>query len=215
MSDEKGITLKYDSGDYYGMTLCIWDEEKGDSRAKFIDTLKIAVKEESFLQKNLNIGELLDFIDILSNNLNGDDLYNNVVKNYLYVNDLHNESAKINLYDSFNKAVYVNYDEYIDNETITLFGKLTPLFKSPDDFKEWFKDKMYSTNENLYVVLFNEKESIKSLIASKKEYIKNINNTISMYKNSIDKYMKDICKLKEEIKELEQRLKQDHNEVIK
>ena len=77
----KGIKLYYDVEPYYGVTLDIWSTDKndGDTREDFINNFKFAIKNNNWLQQNMNVGEVLDFLDTLSNNLNGDDLYKNFI----------------------------------------------------------------------------------------------------------------------------------------
>lgn len=204
--EKKEIELYYSDSAYYGVTLSIWSRKNGDTREKFISTLKEAVKEQSFLQKNIDVGELLDFIDTLSNGLNGDDLYKNVIQNYLYVEKLYHESYDLNLEDSFRKIVYENYHSYTNNETITLFGKLTPLLKGHDNFKEWFEDGINNKDRDLYCAMFNTKENIETLITYKIKQLEQSERYANDYKKQYEGYCEKINLLNKEINELTNRL---------
>ena len=65
----KNIEVYYDNSAYYGVSLHFWltDDDKCDLD-KFLEDLKYAYKESSWLQQELNAGDFLDFIDSLSNN---------------------------------------------------------------------------------------------------------------------------------------------------
>ena len=98
----KGIKLYYDEEPYYGVTLDIWSTNKndGNTREDFINNFKYAIKNNNWLQQNMNVGEVLDFLDTLSNNLNGDALYENLIDNFYYVESLHKNSFHLGISDS-------------------------------------------------------------------------------------------------------------------
>lgn len=199
----KGITLFYEDS-YYGVSLHIWDVNKGgDTREEFISKFKNAIKHNDWLQQNMNIGEVLDFLDTLSNNLNGDDLYNNLINNFYYVEGLHKHSFKLGISDSFNRTVFQNRHPYDDEETVSIFGLLTPYLKNNSEFQEWFIYKLKMEDEELYLSLLDSKESKRKLIAYKNTLLEQERKQVDYYKKQLDEHENKANALRDELEELE------------
>ena len=135
----KGINLYCDYEPYYGINLHYWvvEKEKGQTKESFIEDLKKAYKEENYLQKVMDAGDLFDFLDTLKNGLNGDDLYNNVVENLVYLEKFRNELYKKGICDEFDEIALPNLHDYDESEALSIFGLLTPYLNNNDKFKNW------------------------------------------------------------------------------
>ena len=193
----KNIEVYYDNSAYYGVSLHFWltDDDKCDLD-KFLEDLKYAYKESSWLQQKLNAGDFLDFIDSLSNNSINKELYKNVVENVSFLEDMHHKSHQVGLNEEYEKIVQVNRGSYSDSETVTVFGKLCPLLKNPNDFKEFFEYEIQTRDEILYYGLFNDENY-------KKRMIEVINRKIENEQKRIDYYENEIRSIKNNISELE------------
>lgn len=202
---DKGIKLYYDEEPYYGVELNIWsvNETDGDTREAFISKFKNAIKHNDWLQQNMNIGEVLDFLDTLSNNLNGDDLYKNLIDNFYYVESLHKNSFHLGISDSFNRVVFQNRHPYDDEETISIFGLLTPYLKNHNEFKEWFVHKLEGYDKALYLSLLDSKESKKKLIAYKNTLLEQAMKNVDYYKKQLEEQENKVNALRYELEELE------------
>ena len=202
---DKGIKLYYDDEPDYGVTLYIWSTDKndGDTREDFIKKFKYAIKNNDWLQQNMNIGEVLDFLDTLSNNLNGDALYDNLIDNFYYVESLHKNSFHLGISDSFNRVVFQNRHPYDDEETISIFGLLTPYLKNHNEFKEWFIHKLETNDKALYLSLLDSKESKKKLIAYKNTLLEQEMEQINYYKTQLEGHENKANTLRDELEELE------------
>ena len=200
---DKGIKLYYDVEPYYGVTLNIWSTDKndGDTREDFINNFKYAIKNNNWLQQNMNVGEVLDFLDALSNNLNGDDLYKNLIDNFYYVESLHENSFHLGISDSFNRVVFQNRHPYDDEETISIFGLLTPYLKNNNEFKEWFIHKLETNDKALYLSLLDSKESKKKLIAYKNTLLEQEMKNVNYYKKQLEEHEKKATILRDELEE--------------
>lgn len=201
----KGIKLYYDEEPYYGVTLDIWSTNKndGNTREDFINNFKYAIKNNNWLQQNMNIGEVLDFLDTLSNNLNGDALYENLIDNFYYVESLHKNSFHLGISDSFNRVVFQNYHPYDNEETISIFGLLTPYLKNHNEFKEWFIHKLETKDKALYLSLLDSKESKKKLIAYKNTLLEQEMKNVNYYKKQLEEHENKANTLRDELEELE------------
>lgn len=194
----KGINLNVKYEPYYGISIYVWKVEiDADSREDFIEKMFKALKEE-WVIKNVDIADWVDFVHTLSNNLNGEDLYNNVVNNFIYIEELEKKAYELGI--SLN-CIYKNRHSYSDSETISIYNKLTPYLMNKDDFKEYFMEELRKNDEKVYICLFDDIEAKKSLIDK-------LNLNIEREQHSIDYYNKNIEHCKENIKNMEKELKE-------
>lgn len=194
----KGIELNVNYEPYYGINVSVWVyKEEKDNREEFVKKLFEALKDE-WVNKNVNIPEWLDFINTLSNGLNGDELYKNVVSNYIYIDELERKAYELGI--SLN-CIHKNHHDYDRSESITIYDKLTPLLKNTEDFKQWFLRELHSKDERTYIILFDDEESKKSLICKLEKYIEREESSKKYHKQAIDEINKKINEYKKELKE--------------
>ena len=200
----KNITLYYRVEAYYGVSLHIWDcsKENGDDKDTFANTLKKAIKEEEWLQKNIDIGDALDFIDCLLNNLNGDDLYKNVINNFLFIDNLLHKAYEMDLHDSFQKIVHINRHPYSDSETVSIFGKFTPYLKNKEEFEKYFLNELESQDVDLYLSLIDDETAKEKIIAYKRKLIEQTEKNVDYYKKQMIEHKTKLEQLKKEISKI-------------
>lgn len=192
----KEIKLNVNYEPYYGININIWGvENNGDNRATFIQKMFEALKDE-WVIKNVKVADWLDFINTLNNGLNGDELFENVVKNCLYVEELERKAYDIGI--SLN-CIRKNRHPYSESEEISIYQKLTPLLKNENEFKKWFSAILHKNDEKIYCILFDDEESKKALINK-------LEQNIEREKSSKEYYEKNIKEANEKIKEFEKQL---------
>lgn len=198
--ENKEIKLYVNYEPYYGITASIWGvKDNGDDRKTFIQKMFETLKDE-WVSKNVDIADWLDFINTLNNGLNGDELFKNVVSNYLYIEELERKAYDIGI--SLN-CIYKNRQSYSNSETISIYNQLTPLLKNEKDFKEWFLEILHRNDEEIYCVLFDDKESKKSLINKLKQQIENEKNNKKYYEKKIDEANDKIKEYEKQLTDLE------------
>lgn len=192
----KEIKLNVNYEPYYGININIWGvENNGDNRTTFIQKMFEALKDE-WVIKNVKVADWLDFINTLNNGLNGDELFENVVKNCLYIEELERKAYDIGI--SLN-CIRKNRHSYSDSEAISIYDKLTPLLKNEENFKEWFSYILNKNDKKIYCILFDDEESKKALINK-------LEQNIEREKSSKEYYEKNIKEANEKIKEFEKQL---------
>lgn len=192
----KEIKLNVNYEPYYGININIWGVENNrDNRTTFIQKMFKALKDE-WVNKNVEIADWLDFINTLNNGLNGDELFENVVKNCLYIEELESKAYDIGI--SLN-CIRKNRHPYSDSEEISIYQKLTPFLKNEDEFKKWFLEILHKNDEKIYCILFDDEESKKALISK-------LEQDIEREKSSKKYYEENIKKANEKIKEFEKQL---------
>ena len=196
----KEIKLNVDYEPYYGINVNIWGvESSGDDRATFIQKMFTALKDE-WVSSNVDIADWLDFINTLNNGLNGDELFENVVKNCLYIEELERKAYDIGI--SLN-CIRKNRHPYSESEEISIYEKLTPLLKKEKDFKEWFLDTLHRNDEKIYCILFNDSQSKEALINKIKNDIETKEKSKKYYEENIKRINEEIDKHKKELADLE------------
>lgn len=193
----KGIKLYCDYEPYYGINLHYWvvEKEKCQTKESFIEDLKKIYKDNSYLRNVMDAGDLFDFLDTLKNGLNGDELYNNVVENLVWLDEFRSELYKENINDEFDKIALRNLHQYDDSDALSIFGVLTPYLSNNDKFKDWLFKEVKRKNYSLYEIIINPKEG-------KKKRIEYLNEMIEHQKENISYYEGRIIELEKEIKSL-------------
>lgn len=196
----KEIKLNVDYEPYYGININIWGvENNGDNRAEFIQKMFEALKNE-WVNNNVEIADWLDFINTLNNGLNGNELFENVVKNCLYIEELERKAYEIGI--SLN-CIHKNRHPYSESEEISIYQKLTPLLKNEEDFKEWFSYILHKNDEKIYCILFDDSKSKETLINKIKNDIETKEKSKKYYEECIKRINEEIDKHKNELKDLE------------
>ena len=126
-----GITLNVDDEPYYGISIYVWGSKDGDNRKEFIKKMNKAI-HDNWIVKNVDIADWVDFIITLSNNLNGDDLYTNVVNNFLYIEELSEKAYELGI--SIN-CIYKNRHSYNDSETISIYNELAFCYSAMNNME--------------------------------------------------------------------------------
>lgn len=194
------IKLNVNHESYYGINVSIWGvEDNGDNRSTFIQKMFEALKED-WINKNVNISDWLDFINTLNNGLNGDELFENVVKNCLYVEELERKAHNIGI--SLN-CIRKNRHSYSESEEISIYDKLTPLLKNEEDFKKWFSYTLHKNDEKIYCILFDDSKSKEALINKIKNDIETKEKSKKYYEENIKRINEEIDKHKKELEDLE------------
>lgn len=194
----------YDSDRYYEDNIEI-------NREFLIKSLKDLLRyDDDYQTKFLPIGEFMDFIDTLSNNLNGEELYENFCLNLEFVNEIDVKSFEKN--DDFRKTykniVYPDEGYYDEGCSLKLFNdNINYLLKEHSQFKEWFEAKLRDENKYIWSILFDSEENAKETIRYYKSQIKNNESNIKYFESQI-KLLKQ--RNKNMNKEIEQ-IKNDFN----
>lgn len=142
-----------------------------DGRERLILELKALLKYDDYQKKFLPASEFMDFIDMLSNNLNGEDLYKNFCENCEYLDSLIPISLKQNIYDKFANVFYPNFKGYNEGCALRIFNKnVKNLLKRPNKFKEWVKKIIKQRNDSLYKALCDEVKLEELTIITLKEF---------------------------------------------
>lgn len=190
--------------DYYGD----YDEENIPDnvvgRERFILELKGFFKYNDGYQTNyLPASEFMDFIDALSNNLNGEDLYKNFCENCEYLDSLASASSKQHIHDKFKKLFYPKSEDYSTSCALRIFDKnVNNLLKNPKDFETFVQKTVYDKDEFLYYSLFDAEQSKQNVIKYFKEQIESYNKSIEYYEEQIEDYKKQIKKIEIELEKL-------------
>lgn len=190
--------------DYYGD----YDEENiSDNvvgRERFILELKGFFKyNDGYQQIYLPASEFMDFIDTLSNNLNGEDLYKNFCENCEYLDSLSSASFKQNIHAKFEELFYPKSEDYSTGCALRIFDKnVNNLLKNPKDFETFVQKTVYDKDEFLYYSLFDAEQSKQNVIKYFKEQIESYNKSIEYYEEQIEDYKKQIKKIEIELEKL-------------
>lgn len=197
---DKKIRLNVDYEPYYGINVSIWGvEDNEDNREKFIQKMFEVLKDD-WIIKNVDIADWLDFINTLNNGLNGNELFENVVSNCLYIEELEEKAYKVGI--SLD-CIHENKHCYSKSEEISVFGKLTPFLKSTEKFKQWFLEKLHSKDEKAYIILFDDEESKKALISKLEKNIETEKNVIEYHQKQINQANKKIDEYKKQLEDLD------------
>lgn len=195
----KEIKLNVSYEPYYGISVNVWGvEENGDSRYEFLEKMYECMKEE-WICKNVDVPDWIDFIHTLNNDLNGEELFKNVINNFLYIEYLEKKAYNLGISLNF---IHVNNHPYADSEQISIFNKITPLLKNTKDFENWFLYELKLKDKKIYCILFNDEESKKSLINKIKYDIENKEKTKKYHENEIKNINAEIKEYKKHLKDL-------------
>lgn len=173
-------------------------------RERLILELKKLFKyNDDYQQAYLPASEFMDFIDTLSNNLNGEDLYKNFCENCEYLNFLHLKACKQNIDNKFGVVFYPRMKGYSDGCALRIFDEnVNNLLKNPKDFETFVQKTVYDKDEFLYYSLFDAEQSKQNVIKYFKEQIESYNKSIEYYEKQIEDYKKQIKKIEIELEEL-------------
>lgn len=200
-------------GSYYGIN-AHWEYYYGDyddgnipndvdGRERLILELKALLKYDDYQTVYLPASEFMDFIDTLSNNLNGEDLYNNFCKNCEYLDSLSSKAGKQNIYDKFDKIFYPKLEAYSEGCALRIFNKnVNNLLKNPEDFETFVQKTVYNKDKILYCSLFDAEQSKQNIIKYFKECIESYNRNIEYYEKEIEIYKNRIKDMKVELEKL-------------
>lgn len=203
------------SSSYYGIN-AHWQTCYGDydycnisddvtGRARVILELKALLKYDDYQKKYLPSSEFMDFIDKLSNNLNGEDLYKNFCENCEYLDYLGGNAFEQCMYDKFSKVFYpkFGYSGYMEGCALRIFDEnVNNLLKNPKEFETFVQKTIYNKDKILYCSLFDVGQSKQNIIKYFEEHIESFNKNIKFYEKEIENYKKKIKNMEIELEKL-------------
>lgn len=224
----KRYTIYWSDEPYYGIgasweTYYDCDRHYGEvviDRKFLINEAKELIKYNDEYQQNyLPMSEFMDFIDTLSNNLNGDELYDNLCKNLEFVESITNKACRKNeeFRAKYRSIVYPEAAHYSEGCSLRLFKEnVNFLLRNPDEFIKWFMYELKKKSEFVFSMLFNEKTNLEQTLKYYDELIKQNKNRISYHEKEIKEIVKQNEKLlKEQLEVVKQLNKIGLDEVDK
>ena len=177
------------------------------NREFLIKSLKDLLKyDDDYQREFLPAGEFMDFIDTLSNNLNGEELYKNFCLNLEFIDEISTKAfrKKEDFRNTYNKILYPKSGQYAEGCSLRVFDEnVNYLLKNPTEFKEWFEGKLRWNDKYIWSILFDSEENAKETINYYQKQIEDNESKIEYYKKgieSLEKHNKNINKEIEKIK---------------
>lgn len=217
----ENYTIYWDDVPYYGMSAewntyysgeVYWEGKIEINREFLIKTLNDLLRyNDDYQRKYLPLSEFMDFIEVLSNGLNGEDLYNTLCQNLDYIEKITNTVYKKreDIREKFFSILYPHSAHYSAGCSLRPFDEnVNNLLKPHEDFKKWFSYQFNQRDKYIFSIMFDDEENVK-------ESIKYYEKLIEGSKRSIKYHEKEIATLNENYKEYENTINELKNKLKK
>lgn len=217
----ENYTIYWDDVPYYGMS-AEWNtyysgevywEEIEINREFLIKTLKDLLKyNDDYQREYLPLSEFMDFIEVLSNGLNGEDLYNTLCQNLDYI-----EKIKTTVYkkredirNKFFSILYPHSAHYSVGCSLRPFDEnVNNLLKPHEDFKKWFSYQLNQRDGFIFAIIFDDEVNVKQTIEYYEKEIENCQRSIKYHEKEIATLNKKCKGYENTINELKSKLKKE------
>lgn len=211
------VCLIFSPGEYYGDSYSwdyfeqdqtfnyTWFHPKVDTKDARLYTIATIKNQLDSLSKFVKPSVLLDFIKTIGDPNTGEELWNNLQDNLLYIFNLSYyiaSVANITIMDKFRKLVWGQFISYNTEDEchICLFDNqngLVDLLKPHNEFVEFFKEHLKQDIDS-FLLIYDDKtlkeariKELEQQIADWEKEIKNLNNAIKNAKTQIVKLKKE------------------------
>lgn len=161
--------------------------------------------DKDYQKKYLPASEFKDFIDALSNNLNGEDLYKNFCINCEYIDNLMKKVKSENVVGL--GQFYPKSACYGEGCSLRVFNKnVNNFLKDPKDFEIFIQQTIYEKDIQLYCLLFDDEQAKQNTIKYYEDSIRDLRNSIKYHSNFIKEYKKKIQDIENKMKGLKDKI---------